>query len=53
MNDDTYFGYLLESDNENDNGEESENCGFYGKDNNYDDNTEKRNTDDTEKKGIN
>ena len=53
MNDDTYFGYLLESDNENDNGEESENCGFYGKDNNNDDNIEKRNTDDTEKKGIN
>ena len=53
MNDDTYFGYLLESDNENDNGEESENCGFYGKDNNCDDNIEKRNTDDTEKKGIN
>ena len=53
MNDNTYFGYLLDSDIENDNGNDDENSGFYGKDNNNDDNIEKRNTDDTEKKDIN
>ena len=50
MNDKIYLGYLLESDNEN--GDDDENCGIYGKDDCYEDNLEKRNTDDTEKKGI-